>query len=199
MEGPSPDYVWRRGHSRRIPLGADGDAPEHPRVAGDRRCGRREGIPGASRRSAGQYQVAQRETTTLQLSPRPQNRSWACRRDGGEAMSEERLVAAGRGKWSQAGVPHRGWTCVDIEDLGRPLRSCEMCESQIIRHVHFMEHPDNPEVLEVGCICAGHMEGDLVAAERREAGMRSRAGKRSRWLSRKWRVSAKGNDWLTAD
>jgi len=114
-------------------------------------------------------------------------------------MSEERLVAAGRGKWSQAGVPHRGWTCVDIEDLGRPLRSCEMCESQIIRHVHFMEHPDNPEVLEVGCICAGHMEGDLVAAERREAGMRSRAGKRSRWLSRKWRVSAKGNDWLTAD
>jgi len=40
------------------------------------------------------------------------------------------------GKWSQAGVPHRGWTCVDIDDLGEPSATCEMCETQEIRYVH---------------------------------------------------------------
>lgn len=75
---------------------------------------------------------------------------------------EESLVAAGRGKWSQPGLPHRGWHCVDIEDLGEPQVECEMCESQTIRFVHHMEHPDYSQVLEVGCICAGHMEGMLL-------------------------------------
>jgi hypothetical protein len=111
---------------------------------------------------------------------------------------EERLVAAGRGKWSKPGVPHRGWQCVDIEDLGKPNLECEMCESQTIRYVHHMEHPTYPEVLQVGCICAGHMEGDLAAARTREASMKSRAGKRTRWLSRVWRISANGNPWIKA-
>lgn len=109
------------------------------------------------------------------------------------------MIAAGRGKWSQPGVPHRGWRCVDVEDLGKPLSECEMCEAQPIRYVHHMEHPDYAQVLGVGCVCAGNMEGNRAAAEGREAGMRRRAGKRTRWLSRKWRVSQKGNDWIQAD
>lgn len=113
--------------------------------------------------------------------------------------SEEKLVATGRGKWSQPGVPHRGWDCVDIEDLGAPERTCEMCESQVIRYVHHMEHPEYSEVLEVGCICAGNMEGDLAAARTREVSMKSRAGKRKRWLTRKWRRSKKGNPWIRTD
>jgi hypothetical protein len=58
------------------------------------------------------------------------------------------------GKWTQAGVPHKGWTCVDIEDLGSPDHVCEMCEVQPVRYVHSMEHP-NHETLRVGCVCAG--------------------------------------------
>lgn len=112
---------------------------------------------------------------------------------------EERLVASGRGKWSQAGVPHRGWTCVDIEDLGEPQETCEMCESQTIRYVHHMEHPHYSDVLAVGCICAGHMEGDVAAARTRETAMKNRANKRKRWLTRVWRVSAKGNPWINAE
>jgi hypothetical protein len=34
------------------------------------------------------------------------------------------------GKWIQPGVPHKGWTCVDIEDLDAPDSICEMCEVQ---------------------------------------------------------------------
>ncbi|WP_083231809.1 hypothetical protein [Marinobacter adhaerens] len=112
---------------------------------------------------------------------------------------EEELVASGRGKWSKAGVPHKGWHCVDIEDLGEPQVECGMCESQTIRYVHHMEHPSYPEILEVGCVCAGHMEGDIAAARTRDDSMKSRTGKRKRWLSRKWRISAKGYPWIRAD
>ena len=113
--------------------------------------------------------------------------------------TEEVLVASRRGKWSRAGIPHKGWVCVDIEDLGSPNAVCEMCESQSIRYVHHMQHPQYSEILGVGCVCSGHMEGDVAAARGREASMQSRSGKRKRWLSRKWRISAKGNPWINAD
>jgi len=114
-------------------------------------------------------------------------------------LNEEDLVSSKRGKWSAAGVPHKGWICVEIEDLASPSAECEMCESQTIRYAHHMEHPDHPEVLRVGCVCAGHMEGDLAASRAREASMKSRAAKRKRWTSRGWRVSAKGNPNIKAD
>jgi hypothetical protein len=114
-------------------------------------------------------------------------------------LTEEQLVTHRRGKWSARGVPHKGWHCVDIEDLGEPQATCEMCESQVIRYVHHMEHAAFEGVLAVGCVCAGHMEGDVSAARGREASMRSRASKRTRWLRRKWRTSAKGNPTIKAD
>lgn len=108
--------------------------------------------------------------------------------------------SGGFGKWSQVGVPHRGWTCVDIEDLGSPDAICEMCERQEIRYVHFMEHPDYPEILKCGCVCAGHMEEDLEAARRRDDTMHSAARRRRAWPSRKsWKTSPKGNLHISSD
>jgi hypothetical protein len=118
---------------------------------------------------------------------------------GVTAMSEEVAVQHRRGKWSQRGVPHKGWRCISTEDLGEPDLTCEMCESSAVRYAHSMEHDEYPHVLRVGVVCAGHMEQDRAGAERREQAVRSRAGKRSRWLSRRWRVSARGNEWLRAD
>jgi hypothetical protein len=56
------------------------------------------------------------------------------------------------GKWEIPGVPHRGWTCVDVEDLGAPDAGCEMCEVMEIRYVHYMQRPTYAEELAVGCI-----------------------------------------------
>ena len=103
------------------------------------------------------------------------------------------------GKWSQVGVPRKGWTCVSVDDLGAPDTVCEMCETQEIRYVHHMEHPDYRESLGVGCICAQHMENDYEAPRRRERTLRNAAQRRRRWLSRKWQVSAKGNAYLNTD
>lgn len=118
---------------------------------------------------------------------------------GKDLESEVDLIAAGRGKWSQTGVPHKGWTCTTIADLGVPGPWCQMCESRQIRFVHYMTHPSYQGELAVGCICAGHMEENLAAAQERETSMRSRAGKRSRWLRRVWKTSTEGHQYLKAD
>ena len=104
--------------------------------------------------------------------------------------------AIDRGKWSQMGVPHKGWQCIDIEDLGEIAATCEMCETQEIRYIHHMEHPDYPHVLGVGSVCAGNMEGDYAAAERREKRAISIAGRRDRWMKAEWRESRKGNPYI---
>lgn len=114
-------------------------------------------------------------------------------------LSEAEFIAHRRGKWSKAGVPHKGWECVDVEDLGEPQVECEMCESQTLRYVHHMQHPNYAEVLQVGCVCAGHMEGDVNASTAREQTMKSRAAKRVRWPGRLWKVSRKGNPNIKAD
>lgn len=109
-------------------------------------------------------------------------------------------VTRATGKWAQPGVPHKGWTCVDIEDLGEPSAVCEMCETQDIRYVHTMEHPDFQGSLGCGCICAGRMEEDYAGAKEREKVLRNAAGRKRRWLSRRdWRTSSKGNPFLNVD
>ena len=117
-------------------------------------------------------------------------------------MSEDRekqQIARGPGKWSKPGVPQKGWLCTGIEDLGAPNKVCEMCETQRIRYVHYMEHPAYPDTLGVGCICAGHMEQDHEAARNRERSIKSSAHRRSKWLKRKWKESARGNPYINTD
>jgi hypothetical protein len=104
----------------------------------------------------------------------------------------------GTGKWANENVPHRGWYCVGVEDLGEPTGICEMCELREIRFVHYMEHDKYPDRLGVGCVCAEHMEKDYTSPKKREATLRNAATRRKRWLSRQWRVSGAGNDFLNA-
>jgi hypothetical protein len=94
---------------------------------------------------------------------------------------------------------HKGWTCVDIEDLGSPAHVCEMCEVQDVRYVHTMEHPEHAEALRVGCVCACRMEEDLVGARKREDAFKASRSRRARWLGRKWRMSSAGNEYLNTD
>ena len=101
-----------------------------------------------------------------------------------------------RGKWSQPGVPQKGWQCIDIDDLEEIAATCEMCETQEIRFVHNMEHPNYPHVLGVGCVCAEHMEGDYVAAKQREKRAISIAGRRARWMKGPVERIPQGNPFI---
>ena len=114
-------------------------------------------------------------------------------------MEEEKYFKNNFGKWSHPGVPHKGWVCVDIEDLGEPSEICEMCEKNEIRYVHYMKHSDYSKILGVGCVCAGHMEENITVAKKRDDFMKSRSNKRKIWLNRNWRISRRGNSFLKSD
>jgi hypothetical protein len=98
------------------------------------------------------------------------------------------------GKWDDPDVPKWNWTCHGVEDLGDVDAVCEMCEVKEIRYLHFMSHPDWPDELACGCICAGHMEQDVDRAFAREADFKRGQG----WLRRTWRWSRAGHEYVNA-
>lgn len=100
------------------------------------------------------------------------------------------------GKWSQPGVPHKGWQFQSMEDLGEPSETCQMCETQTIRYVHYMQHPDYEGVLGVGCVCAERMEENYTAPKERENQLRQKAPRLTKWMQREWRRSSKGNAFI---
>ena len=100
--------------------------------------------------------------------------------------------------WKRDDVPHEGWKCVGVDDLGAPVGICEMCGYKIIRYAHKMEHPGYHS-LTCGCICAGKMEGSIEQAKRREAEFKNMQSRRINFFRRKWKRSRKGNEYLKID
>lgn len=97
------------------------------------------------------------------------------------------------------GAPLEGWTCVDVIDYSGPeggLTSCELCGCTKVRFVHVMHHTRYFDPVEVGCICAGVMEGDELAARERERKARNRAKRRTTFLRKPWRALANGNQMI---
>jgi hypothetical protein len=83
-------------------------------------------------------------------------------------------------------------------DNEEPDFLCEMCEVMHIRYIHIMHHLGHPP-LQVGCVCAGNMEQNVVRARQRERNFKLLQSRRKNWLTRTWRVSRAGNDFLNAD
>ena len=109
--------------------------------------------------------------------------------------------------WDHKGVPHKGWTCIGVEDLRSDGQvadetdygSCSMCGNEKIRFVHTMRHPEFDKDLEVGCMCAEKMTDDYFSPKIREKELKSKADRRARWLQRRWRLSANGNEYMKID
>ena len=98
--------------------------------------------------------------------------------------------------WKRADVPHSGWVCEGVIDLGGPFGICRMCGYQIIRYVHIMRHPDYPRTIGAGCECAGKMEGDPEASRRRESAYKNRLSRRETFLKAKMKRSRAGNEYF---
>lgn len=97
-------------------------------------------------------------------------------------------------EWNRVGIPHKGWICIGVEDVAESVdydedieyEQCEMCGNEKIRYVHIMQHPDFPEELHVGCVCAEKMSGDYVNPRRDEKRLRKRAARRTNFNKREW-------------
>ncbi len=109
-----------------------------------------------------------------------------------------------KNNWKNPDIPKHAWKNESIFDLEHDRVICEMCNTTEIRYVHVMKHEKYSKTLEVGCICAGKLEGDEKKAREREKD-------HINWLKRKqnrasklrneenWRVSKQGNSYLKID
>lgn len=100
------------------------------------------------------------------------------------------------------GAPLDGWYCIEVYDVADDdgdaveFATCELCGCSQVRFVHVMHHDHYFENVEVGCICAGIMEGDILAAKEREREMRNRAKRKQNFSRRKWQHTINGNYFI---
>lgn len=109
--------------------------------------------------------------------------------------------------WNIEGVPHKGWALISVIDVREgglsvddtDYETCMMCGNERIRYVHILEHDEYDGEFRVGCVCAEKMTDDYVNPRRMETDLRNRAVRKSKWLSKNWRVSKHGNFFLNKD
>ena len=97
-------------------------------------------------------------------------------------------------KWNKPEVPHKGWQCIDVIDLGEDTESneeieyekCEMCNNEKIRYIHIMKHPAYSRTLRVGCVCAEKMSEDYKNPRKREAELKNKALRKYNFNCKKW-------------
>jgi hypothetical protein len=91
-----------------------------------------------------------------------------------------------------------GWQPVRASDLratGAEPGCCERCGRRDLRFLHVVAHPDEGQ-LHVGSECARHLCYGY-APDREEARLQNLWERQSRWLTRRWGVTWKGNETLT--
>lgn len=106
--------------------------------------------------------------------------------------------------WKQPGVPHKGWTLEDVEDIREDgqeewetdYETCMMCGNEKIRYVHILTHPEVAEEFRVGCVCAEKMTGDYVNPKQSERELRNKTNRRINWAKKQWKISHNGNYFL---
>ena len=92
----------------------------------------------------------------------------------------------------ELGAPLEDWFCENVYDEEDAPFTCELCDCDKVRYVHVMRNLNYLGTISVGCICAGVMEGDILAAQEREREARNRAQRRKNFVSKGWTALANG-------
>ena len=95
-------------------------------------------------------------------------------------------------------MPHKGWTCLKVEDLGSAIGECQACGKERIRYLYTIEHPRFPRKLIVGCVCDENLTADYSSPRQKQRRLIRRAARRARWLTRLWRHTRSGNPYIHA-
>lgn len=111
-----------------------------------------------------------------------------------ESELSEAYLAKCLRRLKEWGAPLEDWRCVDLidmcegddEDAPPAFAKCDLCDCHKVRYVHVMDHPLYFEEVRVGCVCAGIMEGDVLAAKERERLMKNRSQRRKNYLKKQW-------------
>lgn len=111
---------------------------------------------------------------------------------------DEKYLARCLTQLRQMDAPLEGWRCIDMYDITgddwvagnhNDMFTCELCRCSRVRFIHVMNHDQFDGDIHVGCICAGVMEGDTLAAKNRERKFKNRNKRKQNFIKRKWRDS----------
>ena len=99
--------------------------------------------------------------------------------------------------WDVKGVPHNGWKCEGVIDVGDGTSSsdeieyeqCEMCGNEKIRYVHIMKHANYFRELRVGCVCAERMSGDYENPRKAENALKNKLLRKKNFLKKPWKYN----------
>ena len=100
-------------------------------------------------------------------------------------------------EWNKSGIPHKGWQCIDVIDLGEDkekmeeidYEQCEMCNNEKIRYVHIMKHPEYKILLHVGCVCAEKMSEDYENPRKQENALKNKLKRKYNFNKVEWRFN----------
>ena len=67
-------------------------------------------------------------------------------------------------RWDRKGYPHKGWTCNNVSEAEESDGSCEMCGETGLRWIHELKHLTQGLSVDVGRVCAGHLQEDYDKA-----------------------------------
>ena len=100
-------------------------------------------------------------------------------------------------KLQEWNAPLDDWDCMCVSDTNDDGASaydstCELCGCKNVRFIHEMYHEDYFERVYVGCICAGIMEGDIIAARERERQVKNRSKRKANFMKREWKAERNG-------
>lgn len=104
----------------------------------------------------------------------------------------DRYIARCQKKLKAWNAPLENWRCVEMIDGEDADFECELCGYESVRFIHVMEHDEYFEQVSVGCICAGIMEGNILAAKERDRKMKNRAKRKLNFPNRKWKTARSG-------
>ncbi len=119
----------------------------------------------------------------------------------GESPMPDQISVRNPGKenlWNRPDFPKTRWFCSGVTDLGAPSAVCELCGHQVIRYVHHMHNPDYSS-LDVGCVCAGKLEGNIEQARQREQEFKNRQARKENFVKKDWPKSRNSNPYKKAD
>ena len=99
--------------------------------------------------------------------------------------------------WDVKGVPHKGWICEEVIDVGEESSSsdeieyeqCEMCGNEKIRYVHIMKHDNYFRELRVGCVCAERMSGDYEYPRKAENALKNKLLRKKNYMKKPWKYN----------
>jgi len=109
--------------------------------------------------------------------------------------------------WNIPGIPHKGWSLIDVIDVREDgqdeddtdYETCMMCGKEKIRFVDILDHNEVKEEFRVGCVCAEKMTSDYTNPKRLENDLRNKAARRTNWITKEWKYSKNGNQYLNKD